>query len=504
MKTTIRTHRMVHLLALAALAMATVGAVPLPQAQTACGPEVIVQSGDTLASIANECGLSVAAIVEANPQIPDPNIIYPGEVINTTTVTIPLTGLQVQLSPTSGLAGTQVKATGNGFPANTLLRVAMAPQGQSVSATSTVSTNANGYFSAQVTIPANAQPGSLWEVTVSSTTIAGPSATVLFRVAASPPAGPYTVVSGDTLSSIALEFGTTVNGLIKANPQITSLAALTPGQQLNIPGSVVVDASSGLTTYFVKTGDYMGQIAARFGVTLAGLEQANPQITTPSLIFPGQRIVIPTALIPISGPHLLLAPVSGPAGSRFQVVAGGFPAETSLPVTLALGNSTPVTTTSVTTNANGSFTLDLTIPSGAAAGGAWQVTAGPTTSGGPTATAYFRVAEIPPAGPYTVQSGDTLSSLAAVFGTSVGALLRANPQITSASPLSVGEQLDIPGSAIAIGNSGESLYIVKSGDSLGGIAAQFGVTLADIEQANPQITDPSLIFPGDHVTIPAS
>lgn len=504
MKTTIRTHRMVHILALACLALATAGASPLPQAQTTCGPEVIVQRGDTLTSIANECGSSVAAILGANPQITNPDLIYPGQVIYTSQATIPLTGPQVQLSPTTGAAGDQVTTSGSGFPANSLLRVTVVPQGQSALATSTIVTNANGHFSAQVTIPANAQPGSLWEITVSDTTSDGLSSTVLFRVAASPPAGPYTVVSGDTLSGIALEFGTTVNALIKANPQITNLAALTPGEQLNIPGSVVVVASSGLATYFAKRGDNMSEIAARYGVTLAGLEQANPQITDPALIFPGQRIVIPTALIPISGPHLLLSPLSGPAGSRFQVVAGGFPADTSWPVTLAIGGSTPVTTTSVTTNVNGSFTLDLTIPSDATAGGAWQVTAGPTTSGGPTATAYFRVAELPPAGPYTVQSGDTLSSLAAAFGTSVGALLRANPPITSANQLSAGEQLDIPGSVIAIANSGESLYIVKSSDTLSGIAAQFGVSLADIEQANPQITDPSLIFPGDHVTIPAS
>jgi LysM domain. len=37
----------------------------------------------------------------------------------------------------------------------------------------------------------------------------------------------------------------------------------------------------------------LSSIANRFGVSLIALEQANPQITNPSLIFPGQVITIP-------------------------------------------------------------------------------------------------------------------------------------------------------------------------------------------------------------------
>jgi LysM repeat protein len=45
---------------------------------------------------------------------------------------------------------------------------------------------------------------------------------------------------------------------------------------------------------------------------------------------------------------------------------------------------------------------------------------------------------------------------------------------------------------------------VMPGDSLSSIADQLGVTLAALESANPQITDPSLIFPGQILTIPAA
>lgn len=45
-------------------------------------------------------------------------------------------------------------------------------------------------------------------------------------------------------------------------------------------------------------------------------------------------------------------------------------------------------------------------------------------------------------------------------------------------------------------------YTVKSGDTLSGIAAQHGVTLAALLAANPQITNPNLIFAGQVINIP--
>ena len=50
--------------------------------------------------------------------------------------------------------------------------------------------------------------------------------------------------------------------------------------------------------YTVVPGDTMFLIANRFGVPLPALIAANPQITNPNLIFPGQVICIPGAQIP--------------------------------------------------------------------------------------------------------------------------------------------------------------------------------------------------------------
>lgn len=51
--------------------------------------------------------------------------------------------------------------------------------------------------------------------------------------------------------------------------------------------------------------------------------------------------------------------------------------------------------------------------------------------------------------------------------------------------------------------TGGQQYVVQAGDTLSGIAAQFGVTVDAIVQAN-EITDPNLIVPGETLVIPAA
>jgi hypothetical protein len=46
------------------------------------------------------------------------------------------------------------------------------------------------------------------------------------------------------------------------------------------------------------------------------------------------------------------------------------------------------------------------------------------------------------------------------------------------------------------------LYRIRSGDNLTAVAQRFGVTLAALRTANPEIIDPSLIHVGDLIRIP--
>ena len=107
----------------------------------------------------------------------------------------------------------------------------------------------------------------------------------------------------------------------------------------------------------------------------------------------------------------------------------------------------------------------------------------------------------------TVQWGDTLSGLAAYCGTTVSAILAANPG--QGWYLYAGQVIYVPsGTAASVAyypqyNAGNT-YRVQAGDTLGIIAARYNITIYDILALNPQIWDPSLIFVGQVIYLPAS
>jgi LysM repeat protein len=108
---------------------------------------------------------------------------------------------------------------------------------------------------------------------------------------------------------------------------------------------------------------------------------------------------------------------------------------------------------------------------------------------------------------YYVQNGDTLKGIARKFNTSVDELLRLNPQISNPDRIYAGQRLVVPhrspGSGGGSGGTGSTqVYVVQRGDTLKGIARQFGTTTAVLLQLNPNITDPNLIHVGQRIIVP--
>jgi uncharacterized YkwD family protein/spore coat assembly protein SafA len=101
----------------------------------------------------------------------------------------------------------------------------------------------------------------------------------------------YTVKSGDTMYKIAKNSGISFDALKSANPQVKSPSLIYVGQKLTIP-----DKTSGkLVSYTVKSGDTMYKIARNFDISITQLLKANPQVTNPSAIYVGQKLMIPDA-----------------------------------------------------------------------------------------------------------------------------------------------------------------------------------------------------------------
>lgn len=300
--------------------------------------------------------------------------------------------------------------------------------------------------SAPATDPAAPTPGP------TETPVATPSP----APAAPAPVSSYRVVRGDSLSGIASRFGTTtrnlmsINGITNANliriGQVIRLSAQagapapttpTPAPSTSVPAAPAPAApSASPTTYTVVAGDSLIGIASRFGTTTRNLMTLNG-ITDANRIRIGQVLKIVA---------------SAPAAPVPSTPAPSTPApETPAPS----ATETPAPST----------------PPPSASG---------TTS-------------------YTVAAGNTLSGIAARFGTTTRNLMSLNG-ITDANRIRIGQVLTVAGSAAAAAAPAapattsvpSTTYTVVARDTLIGIASRFGTTTRNLMALNG-ITDANLL-----------
>lgn len=269
----------------------------------------------------------------------------------------------------------------------------------------------------------------------------------------------YTVQKGDSLYSIARRFNTTVDALRDLN-NLTS-DTLSIGQVLIISGDIgpepsdPEEPSNDYTIYTVKSGDSLYKIANQFGTTVGELIRINNLGTTVLSI--GQQLKIPTKQV---------------TGIRYTVQRGDSLWKIANQYGVSVDDIIEANNLSGTTLSIGQ---QLIIP---------------TSSSEP----------VPPSEEenttqlYVVKSGDSLYSIARAFGTTVSDLRKINNLTTDI--LQIGQLLKIPGKD----SNNETVYYVKSGDSLWKIANQFGTTVDAIINRNNLTTN--LLQIGQQLIIP--
>lgn len=100
---------------------------------------------------------------------------------------------------------------------------------------------------------------------------------------------------------------------------------------------------------------------------------------------------------------------------------------------------------------------------------------------------------------YTVVAGDNLSAIGKKFGVDYRVIAAANG-IANPNQIFPGQRLTIPGASAAAPVQTGTTYKVASGDTLSGIAARFGTNWQHLAQINA-IADPNKIFPGQTLKI---
>lgn len=234
----------------------------------------------------------------------------------------------------------------------------------------------------------------------------------------------YTVKSGDSLWSISKKFGITVDELKQANNLTSNLLSI--GQNLLIPTK---ESETTTDEYIVQKGDTLYGIANKFNTTVDNLKSIN-NLTTDSLSI-GQVLKLPSTTASTNT-------YTVKSGDTLYGIANKY--NTTVDTLKSLNNLT-------------SNTLSI-----------GQVLKLPGSSATSTDT-------------YTVKSGDTLYAIANKYNTTVDALKSLN-NLTS-NTLSIGQTLKIPSSS-----SDNVVYTVKSGDTLYGIAEEFGTTVAELTKLN--------------------
>lgn len=97
------------------------------------------------------------------------------------------------------------------------------------------------------------------------------------------------IKKGDTLSRLAVEYGTTVERLVEIN-NIKNPNLIYAGNTLLVP---INDGKKQTITYTVKKGDTLSSIAKKYKITVQQLINAN-NIKNSNIIYIGQVLIIPT------------------------------------------------------------------------------------------------------------------------------------------------------------------------------------------------------------------
>ena len=315
-----------------------------------------------------------------------------------------------------------------------------------------------------------------------------------------------TIPAGASLSSLAVEYKTTVSKLKDLNDLKSDF--IVAGKTLKVPGhgsssskSSKSSNTSATSSYTVKSGDTLSAIAVKHKMSLSSLLEKN-DISSSTKIFPGDKVKVNGGSTGGSnnGSASSKSSSASSGSASYTVKAGdtlgGIAIKHNMSLSALLSKNG--ISASKPIFPGDKLTINGSAKSSSSSG---KSSSSSKPSGGAS---------------YTVKSGDTLSGIASKNGMKLGTLLSLNG-ISASKPIFPGDKIKVSGSASSSsssssssaskpsgGSSKASSYAVKSGDTLGGIAAKHGMKLSDLLDKNPQLSTSTPLQIGTKVKVSGS
>jgi spore coat assembly protein SafA len=437
-----------------------------------------VQAGDTLWKIAQKYGISAEALMKANPKLKHADQIYPGQ-----TIQVPLPVAANAMVGVNNGALYFVKKGDTIF--NISQRYALNPE---------------------TLLVANPQ--------ISDANRLNPGMQLYLP-------GFHYVRSGETFYSIAAHYQVELESLIAVNPQINDTDAISVGQKITIPRQKCGD----IATYTVKQGDTIYKIAQKYNVPVEALLNANRDIVSAELIYPGEKLQVP-------GPHLVqrgqtLFGIANLYGVSLEALRAANPNITD-PDQIAPQTMILIPPAEMNSCRGGeSFGIDYKVLNNndlTSIAELYHISLKELIDYNPdlSDSDHLRSGTVVhvPTGyvesvSYVVQPRDTVYQIARMYQVPADHIVRANPQIVNADDIDPGMVLMIP-----IRNKScekcdvkkretdrrrdvtyPEIYVVQKGDTLYSIASRFKSTVKQLRMANAAVKDGDTVYPGQQLII---
>jgi membrane-bound lytic murein transglycosylase D len=308
----------------------------------------------------------------------------------------------------------------------------------------------------------------------------------------------HTVRAGETLSGIAQRYGVTVREIQQANS--LSGSTIVTGSRLRIPagGAAAEPEAPRFVEHTVVWGETLSGIAQQYGVSMAQVREANA--LSGSNIVTGSRLRIPAAgaAAPTAAAPARPAPAAPAAAPAARPAQHTVRAGETLS---GIAQQYGVTVAQIQA-ANSLSSSTIGVGRQLTIPGAGAASASPAA---PRAAAPAPAAQPARAAvEHTIQPGETLSGIAQRYGVTVAQIQEANS--LSGSTIVTGRRLRIPAASAGTGSAPAPVaalamveHLVASGETLSGIAHRYGVTVAEIQESNA-LTG-SVIVPGQRLRI---